>query len=337
MILWGDPHAHTGTGAAGAPFLPPERRAGDRRGNATSQEQAAAYARDVARLDFAAATEYAAPELYPEGWRASAAIEGRHDVGGLPPFTLLRGLAWRDRLVLFAEWPSGAILEDSRLSDEVDELRRAFHQGDLFVEILLDGVLPRDGASGFEVYSWLNRGASYDDAPRRFEPTSAWLADGGLCSGTTLVALAGSANHWGRPGTIDRTGLEPGAGGLTAVVATGRTPRETLAAIREGRAWATTGPRIILRVDPDPAGETVRVEAAGVVALARVDLVLVERAGVTETPLGETGVLDLSGTFPIPRAAGPALWYVRATQADGAIAWSSIGCIMPGGRELVAH
>jgi len=337
IILWGDPHTHTGTGASGTAFLSREKRAGDLRGNATSQEQAVVYARDVARLDFAAATEYAAPELYPEGWRASAAIAAQHDGRGSPPFTMLRGLAWRDRLVLFADWPSGTIVEDSRLTDDVDELRRAFHEGGLFVEVLLDGARPRERDSGFEIYSWLNRGTAYDDAPRRFEPTPAWLGGANsICPGG-LATLAGSANHWGRPGTIDRTGLEPGAGGLTAVVATGRSEREILLAFGAGETWATTGPRIILRVVLDLAEETFQVEAAGVVALARVDLVLVERTGVTETPLGEAGVLDLSGTFPMPHPPGQALWYVRATQSDGAIAWSSIGCITPGTRLGVVY
>ncbi len=336
IILWGDPHTHTGTGASGAAFLPPERRAGDRRGNATTQEQAVVYARDVARLDFAAVTEYAAPELHPEGWRASSALAARHDGHGSPPFTMLRGFAWRDRLVLFADGPSAAIVEDSRMSDEVDELRRAFHEADLFVEVLLDGARPRDGDSGFEIYSWLNRGAAYDDVPRRFEPVPAWLAGAdAICPPVAAAALAGSASHWGRPGTIDRTGLEPGAGGLTAVVATGRSDREILLAINGRQTWATTGARNILRVDPEPVGQTVHVEAAGVVELSRLDLVLVETSGITETPLGEAGVLDLSGTFPIPKVSAPAFWYVRAIQSDGAIAWSSLHCITVGETYLV--
>lgn len=330
LVLWGDPHFHTGTGASGAAFMPRHRRAGDRRGNATSQEEAVAYARDVARLDFAAATEYAAPELYPEGWRASAAIAAQHDGRGSPPFTMLRGLAWRDRLVLFAGEPSPAIVEDSRLTDDVEELRRALAPPESFVEIAVNGAPPRAGESAFEIYSWLNRGAGYDDAPHRFEPSPAWLAEVSVCNRSQLAALAGSASHWGCPGTIDRTGLEPGAGGLTAVVATGRSHQEILAAIGEGRAWATTGPRIILRVEPDPEGQSVHVEAAGEVPFARADLVLVERSGVSETPLGEPGVLDLSGTFPIPGSTGPALWYVRVVQTDGAIAWSSPRCLAAG-------
>lgn len=318
-VLWGDLHFHTGTGAAGRAFMSRAGLAGDHRGNYTQSMDAYAHARDVMRLDFAAATEHATGSMTDEAWQmtqraADSALEpGR--------FTTFAAFQWNDRLVLLPSSPGRLVRSDDRLTDEPAELEAALaREPDPGPLILTLATASRpDDARAVEIYSWRNRGASYDDEPGRFEPQPAWVHRG---LSTPIALTAGSDNHWGRPGEDDLTGLEPGHGGLTAVEAERNDRSSILSALRQGRAWATTGARIQLRVAPD--GLRLKIEAAGTAPFRRIELVVLDGARVRVLPVSDTSVLDYEGSVEVPRAGEPALCYVRAVQEDGEMAWSSL-------------
>ncbi len=321
-VLWGDLHFRTGSGAGGRSFAPLGRPSGDGRGNLTTLEGAFAYARDVARLDFAGATEVVGPLMTESVWSACAGIVAAMD--DPPRFTALAGLQWADRLLLV---PAGAALPGggrdrpgpppAGVEAAVGGLLRA---GGLHVS--LRAAVPAEvEATGtpavLEIDSGLTPRDPLDRRPEALEPGARWLRAGG----PPVALVAGSAGSWGRAGVDARTGLEPDAGGLTAVRARGNGGEAILDALRRGRAWATSGARMWLRFERQ--GARLLVEAAGTAPLLRVDLVVVSRAGVEETPLLRDRVETFVTEVPVPAAGAPSFCYLRAVQRGGETAWSS--------------
>ncbi len=317
VILWGDPHAYAGAhDARHHGFGPPTARHGDRRGDMISPEGALVHAREVMRLDFAAMV--LPPAASAEARERAAAHVARYD-GTIISFSALHAIAWRDRLIL-GERPLPPVNESRRATDEAHELRRAI-AGHGAVEFLTGSDRIDPAATGWEIYSWRNRGSGYVDDVERFEPRA--LPAGIPAAAQAWSVIAGTANPWGRPGTRDRTGLEPGAGGLTAVVARRNTPGEILSALREGRSWATTGARILLLAG-DPEGRSIAYEAAGEDILESVDLILLDRAGRRAIPLIDEPAWIAQGRADLPDDARDGFWFLRAIQRDGETAWSGL-------------
>ena len=333
-VLWGDLHFHTGTGAGGRSFMRRPEGAGDHRGNYTRAEDAYAYARDVSRLDFAAATEHATALMSDEAWETTLRAAASSCESGR--FTTFAAFQWNDQVVLLPAERGRLVRSDDRLTDEPGELLAALASGGpadpVIMKLASTGpppgappVSPED-APAVEIYSWRNRGSTYEDRPGVFEPGLSWA----LLEPLRPVTLtAGSDNHWGMPGGDDLTGLEPGVGGLTAVEAPRNDRASILEALRHGRAWATTGARIHLRVAP--RGGRLEVAAAGTAVFSRIDLVVLERAGMRVIPVMASPTLDFEGAVELPRAKGRVFCYVRAVQQDGEMAWSSL--IPAGGEE----
>ncbi len=331
-VFWGDLHFHTGSGAAGRGFLRADVAAGDHRGNYTGQEAAYLYARDVMRLDFAAATEHAVAGFTEEAWSLSNL---RANVFDNPPsdplvhsgrFTAFAGYHWRDRLVLFAGGEAPLVRGDDRLGDEPAELEAALALLDPDDFLMVGLGEPGPGVEAVELYSWKNRGEGYDDRSRRFEPGPEWLGDA-----IPRALMASSASHWGHPGVDDLTGLEPGAGGLTAVRAERNDRVSVMAALKRGDVWATTGARIYLSVEPVigsrgsgvKAGDQLRILAAGTALLEAASLVVIQKTGSREEALLPEPAESLDTVVTVPATDGPAFCYLRVVQRNGELAWSS--------------
>ena len=119
-----------------------------------------------------------------------------------------------------------------------------------------------------------------------------------------------------------------GVNGLTAVYAPSLDREALLAAYRERRVYATTNARIRLLFTangalmgsalPETADKEFRIEAVGEAPLKRIDLF---RNGDLHRTLVPDGV-SFARTLRVA-SEGPDNWYVRVTQADNHIAWSS--------------
>jgi hypothetical protein len=156
-----------------------------------------------------------------------------------------------------------------------------------------------------------------------------WVRDV-LDRGYRFGFVASGDSHDGHPGLVH---LEAGKGGLAAVLSPERTRDGVYRALRTRRAYATNGPRIILRValaglpmgselEAPPAGEPVDLYVR-VIAGAPLDRIDVIRGGQIEQSLAGEGVLDYEATFELQDLTAGDYVYVRVIQQDGGAAWSS--------------
>lgn len=110
-----------------------------------------------------------------------------------------------------------------------------------------------------------------------------WQLTGSLALGHRVGVVAGSDGHKGRPGASYPGASQFGAyGGLTGIIADELTPEAIFDAIRARRCYATTGQRIVLRVQANGApmgGEigtdgpvTLGVFCAGTAGIRRVEV-----------------------------------------------------------------
>lgn len=139
-------------------------------------------------------------------------------------------------------------------------------------------------------------------------------------------------SHDGHPGLSQLS--SGGTGGLAAVFADELTRQAILDAVRERRVYATSGPRIYLRMalathpmgatvaatDLDSSGESplLFVQAIGTATIRWLDIV---RSGtVVRSEIGQDS-LELS--IPLADLRSGEYVYVRVVQEDGGLAWSS--------------
>jgi len=172
-----------------------------------------------------------------------------------------------------------------------------------------------------------------------------------LSQGMRLGLVGGSDTHDSMPGNPAPEPGCPQAAGFMAVLADEVTPQALREAVMERRVYATTGARIVLRVDASghAMGSAVRaetprvfrVEAEGSAPLAAVELVrqgevvdTADPSGVAwEGTLADPGdEIDPSGAVRDETLSGqgvggmradPAWYLIRVTQTDGHRAWSS--------------
>jgi hypothetical protein len=149
-----------------------------------------------------------------------------------------------------------------------------------------------------------------------------------LDRGYRLGFVGSSDSHDGHPGCVQEPGRR--SCGLAAILSRTATREAILGALRARRTYATSGPRILLRValDGEPMGSavaaapsrTLAVQVVAPVSLARVDVLRSGRiaevvAGNSRTAIAfERELTDL--------VAGEYV-YVRAVQEDDGAAWSS--------------
>jgi hypothetical protein len=170
------------------------------------------------------------------------------------------------------------------------------------------------------------------DKPRKGNLQEGWS------HGYDFYMLASTDNHLGTPGNpvrerlrFDRDKDECPGHGLCAAWVSALTHEEIFDALRDGRTYGTTGPRIRIETAPWKDGDEVRGITARIVAagpVREVKLVGIPREG--QPPFPERDVTD---TNPHERIV-ELRWnrddgadfrgvYLRVTQADGEMAWSS--------------
>ncbi len=163
-------------------------------------------------------------------------------------------------------------------------------------------------------------------------------AQDALLAGRRLGFIGGSDNHHARPGARRYPGwerLDMDAGGMTGVFATANTREAIIAALRERRCYATTGARLLLDFrlgntlmgGVAPAGSPARVtwRVNGVERVAKVEILrgdLDAKRFVTAFS-SAPDTLDASGAWTDPQPPTRAVYYLRVTQIDGEMAWSS--------------
>lgn len=159
-----------------------------------------------------------------------------------------------------------------------------------------------------------------------------------LLTGVHYGLVGGSDNHHAMPGARSFAGMKKftmNAGGLTCILAGRLSREEVFQALRERRCYATTSARIFLdfhladaamgQVLPRPA----RVEGTFIVhGVDRLAEVVIWRGDIdrkTFSIIHSVSVdgLDAAGAWRDPSPPKRGLYYLRARQTDGEMAWSS--------------
>lgn len=321
-LLWGDIHCHSEMSGDGSASI---------RGLYT-------YARDVSRLDFCACTDHISPSFPIQKWRKIQAAARTFNAPGR--FVAILAYEWSnmyhgDKNVYF--------LRD----DEAIRVPRSGQAEDLWP--MLAGVdcvvIPHHPAYpvGLRGTDWTRIDPSfvpvvemcsahgigeYFGNPRpygRNKPMGPSLPGGfaqdALARGLELGFICSSDDHSGHPGKL---------GPIVAVYADSLTRRGILDALRARRCYGTTGSRMILTFTADgkPMGSELqcsrppllRVEVHAPAAIDRVEIVRNGKVCHTERPSGTTGRFTYRDR---DMSEENVYYYVRITQVDGHMGWSS--------------
>ncbi len=205
-VLWGDLHFQTCTGAAaGRAFL--------HEGACAGLEEAYTYARDVVRLDFAAATEHAVAPFTDRAWESSLRAAARFNEP--PRFTTLTGYQWRDLVVILPGDTGTLLRSDSRLTDERAEMEAALAVGAVLFAVRGSGNGPAVAGSG-----------NHWGHPGCVDSTGLQAGCAGLTalrapdnSREAILAALRSGSTWATTGARIYLSIERQVGGLTVAVA----------------------------------------------------------------------------------------------------------------------
>jgi len=303
------------------------------------------YARQVAALDVVSLTDHdhwgmrfldQHPELWDRIQRATAAA---HEPGR---FVTVPGYEWTSwihghRHVLYFTADAAVHSSLSAESDTPAELWDRLRGQDAMTlahhtagePVPTDWSVPPDPILEplVEVASVHGSSESADTVrPVRGGTDGFWIRDA-LDRGYRLGMIGSGDSHDGHPGLAH---LASGSGGLAAVFAEDLTRDGVLSALRARRAYATNGPRILLRfsVDDQPMGAvispvdsatvSIRVVSPGIVQ--QVDLI---RSGQIVQTLTGDGDRGLVATADVQSLHAGEYLYVRVVQTDGGAAWSS--------------
>jgi len=320
-----------------------------------SPEEVYAYGRDVAHLDVCVLTTHDAWGLYhmddhPEVWeRARQAAEAFHRPREFVTFVGYEYTGWTSghKHVLF---PGS---EGRVVSYRMDEGRTP----DLLWKALAPtGAMtishhPGGGPIGedwtyrnperetvVEICSVHGSSESYGCDSMIYRPQKGGFVQDALARGLRLGFVGSGDTHNGHPGMGDR---QAPTGGLAAIFAPELTREAIFEALRERRVYATSGPRIVLtfsvaagegadRRSASMGGELTLLSAETprelrAVAIGCGDIRLLEVVKNGETVLrrpGQGPEISLDVEDGEPARAGD-YYYVRVTQQDGGLAWSS--------------
>jgi len=335
-IFWGDPHVHTALS--------------DGLG---TMDEAYQYAREVGGLDFCALADHMdARGDGPERFRQLQACAAKYnEPGTFVTFSGFEGTRYEgtgDINLYFRHDRAPMLWHDGDERRQPADVMRAFSPDELLavphphIGVNWDQVLP-EYCRLYEIYSvWGN--SEFFGCPRMNvglrKPAD--CLQHGLSKGLRLGIIAGGDDHAGHSGNsrwLRTASSYPN--GLTAVHADELTRDALFDALCARRAYATTGARIIVhfRVNdvamggegPAAGSRTVRAEVHGTADLSSLAVV---RNG-TEVHCTEPGGLDteIEWTDSEPFAAAAMrgkrwpvpfiYYYLRVTQADGQMAWSS--------------
>ena len=317
------------------------------------------YGRDVARLDVMSVTDHdhwgmRFLDRDPATWQAIQEVtESFHEPGR---FVTIRGFEWTHwihghrHVLVFDRDPLPILSSLDERYDHPTELWQALRGRQALTiahhsaggPIATDWTIPPDPVLEpvTEVVSVHGSSEAQDSPKLIYRPVPGnFVRDGALGRGYRLGFVGSTDGHDGHPGLAHLAGA---SGGLVAVWADTLTRADVLAALRARRTYATSGPRILLRVllggyrmgqelvvrdrrilpgarDRIPMDEsTLWVQVLAPSAIERVDLV---QAGRVE-PVPCDGRECSFVVEPASLRSGDFL-YVRAVQSDGHFAVSS--------------
>ncbi len=351
--FFGDTHFHTGRGAGYQGWVRPGSwiSGGDHRGNYSRQPLAYAYARAMAGLDWASASEHDVTEFsggFSEAdWEASQDLADALYVPG--EFTTFYAWEWthweEGHRVIYYKDRGGAVFHrpDFTTVTALYEALETQPIPSLVIPHVMDAdasqliwTLPHQGLQRVgELYSHHNDDDGVDIADL-FElgVDDSWSYRHAWALGHRIGVIGSSDDHFGMPG---RDGFAPdseGSGGLAVALAIENTREAIWEALDARRVYATTGARILLdlRVNREPMGSAIilgskpaeiRVAVAGTAPLDRVEIVRGHEGRYETLILPTQGRLDLEHQVEDHTRTCPALYYLRALQSDGEMAWSS--------------
>jgi len=325
-LLWGDIHQHS--------------RLSDGTGE---PEDLVRYARKVGNLDLFALTDHDHHGLRPlaSSWeRIREAIARANDPGRFVALLAYEWTSWTyghrnvyypdDAGELFS-FADSATNTPEELWDALPEGRAltiAHHTGGGPVPIDWSWEPPPNRERLVEISSIHGSSECFGCPKGIYDPVPGAFVHDALARGYRLGFVGSGDGHVGHPGET----ASP-CGGLLGVYASGRTREEVWEALDARRTYATTGERIVLEVRlgvhwmgeevsasalPDPLA--FRFVACGT---APIDLVeLLENGTPIDTVFGKGTAIE--GSLRARRnLAASSYYYIRLTQMDGGIAWSS--------------
>lgn len=330
-ILWADLHGHSNVSdGTGRP------------------EDYFTYARDVAGLDVASLTDHdhwglRPLDADPVAQRRIADAVAQFDQPGR--FVALPGYEWTSwiyghRHVLFFDGaPARLVSSLAATGDSPGELWSALAGRDALTiphhtaggPIAIDWDIAPDPAYEpvTEVVS-VHGSSEADDSPARiYAAVRGHFARDALDRGYRLGFVGSGDSHDGHPGLAH---LNAPTGGLAALVGADPDRRSVFATLRARRVYATSGPRILLRVAvggtpmggilaaADRAAPVLTAAIHGTAELERVDVI---RGGTIVWTAGRPGGSSTRVRLPLAPLARGEYVYVRVVQRDGGLAWSS--------------
>jgi hypothetical protein len=332
-ILWADLHGHSamsdGTGTPEDYFL---------------------YARDVARLDVAALTDHdhwgmLFLDTNPDLWEENKAVARAFNDAGT--FVTAYGFEWTNwihghRHVLYFSEEAPMLSSMDERYDDPDKLWSALRGLDAL-------TVPHHPAGGPVAVNWdfapdpvldtcteitSAHGCSEAlDCPKLiYSPVPGTFGRDALDRGYEVGFIGSGDGHDGHPG-LTHLGPDYPTGGLTAILAEDLTRAALLDALRARRAYATNGPRILLRAalgsapmgtevaaaEVSPEG-TLFVQAHGTGPILAAEVI---RSGQIIAALPGEGQASFAAAAVVHDLAPGEYVYVRIVQEDGGMAWSS--------------
>lgn len=171
-----------------------------------------------------------------------------------------------------------------------------------------------------------------DCRPGIYSAVQGAYARDALARGYELGFIGSGDGHDGHPG-LTHLGPHYPTGGVVAVLSDELTRPGLLAALRARRAYATSGPRIVLRtaLGTAPMGSSIAADELGAAPMLYVEAhgtaeilgVEVVRSGELVAALAGTGSLDFAAAATLDALQPGEHVYVRLLQVDGGTAWSS--------------
>lgn len=340
-LYWGDIHAHSKfSDSLGTP------------------EEVLTYARETAKLDFAAVTDHddIGPYVSDEEWEETKRTTANFNHAGR--FVTLLGYEYRSALAdmnVYYPGEDGPLFsgEEERWDSPAKILPLVVRNGGMIIPHTHFGADWRGYDPKIyrvmEIYSQ-HGSAEYIGCPRQIPYLNKQLQKGSegnvdttfqeiLAMGLKVGVSAGSDSHSGRPGLSNWSRVaRTYRGGLTAVFAEEKTRESVWNALYERHSYATTGPRIYLEftINGCPMGSelktpkrNLRVDCIGAGPLARLEIVKNNRIVHTV----EDSSFRCTFCLEDAPAKSEDFYYVRVTQADGEMAWSSPIWVASGGMD----
>jgi len=320
-IFWGDLHTHTiysghGTGTPAEMFT---------------------YARDIVRLDFLAYTEHS---YIPDSIYQQAIATGNqfHDPAR---FVVFHGYEWSSgpfghKCIYFVTDTGGPIIDGNGKPEHLYQIAR-----DYFGQVHDAHPASVTNPTNWSRHDEMQRNAEIvGHSGKRYEAPGPDTKDtstiqAGLARGLRFGMVGASDNHWSRPAKHMYPWGEhgdPGDIGITAVYAEHLTRPDIFNALWERHNYATTGQRIL--IDFKVNGCQMGAEGMSTDSVVKVQYAVHAASSMASIELLRNNEVIYSAIYPGMDAVDsftvlePALdttnfYYLRVTQKDSNLAWSS--------------